>query len=151
MLAAHDRAGQVDRGDAVEGMLGDAVDGRIAARNTDTHIVMQDIDAIPTALGGVDHGGKRALVTDIRLERHALALPDHASRLFGTRDVVINREHLGTLLGETQNGGAPVSHALARGLPGANHDRDLVLEAHVSLFGVPKPGRIPEAEITYGW
>ena len=56
MLAGHHEAAQVDGADVVEGFLGDFEWRLVAAPETDTYVVVQDVDAAPTLDRIVDHG-----------------------------------------------------------------------------------------------
>jgi hypothetical protein len=48
-------------------------------------------------------------------------------------EVAIDREDARPFLREAQHRRAPVADAFARALPGADHHRDLAVEAHRSL------------------
>ena len=49
------------------------------------------------------------------------------------RKVAVDGQHLRPLLDEAHHRGAPVAHAFARRLAGADHDGDLVPETHMNL------------------
>ena len=138
VLAGHDGAAQVDGGDAVECVLGDLVERRVAAGDAHADIVVQDVDAAPALPRGLDHRRQRRLAGDVGLKRHALAarLPRHGGGLLGGGEIVVDREHLGAFLREAQHRGAAIAHALPRRLAGAHHDGDLVLETHVATSRV---------------
>ena len=73
VLARHHRAAQVDRVDAVEGLLGDGMGWGVAARDADADVVVEDVDAAPARVGGGDRGGKRSnsLVTSASQAAHS--------------------------------------------------------------------------------
>jgi hypothetical protein len=96
---------------------------------------MQDIDAAPLGLAGIDHLFHRGLARDVRLEAHGVAaalgfLLCHLDGLFRGSDVLVGAENLRALLHEADDRRPPVAHAGARPLPGSHYDRDLVLQPH---------------------
>ena len=93
---------------------------------------MEDVDLAPAGLRRLDRRGEGALLGHVRFERDALAalLARETGRLFGRREVAVHREDLRAFLDEPQRCSAAVSQALARALPCADDDGDLVLQAH---------------------
>ena len=135
VLAGHDRAAQIDGGDAVERRLGDLVERRVAAGDTHTHVVVKHVDAAPTLPCGLHHRRERLLLGNVRLECHAFSprLSRHRDCFLGGSKVAVDGQHLCPLLDEAHHRGAPVAHAFARRLAGADHDGDLVPETHMNL------------------
>src|SRR5262245_25577432 len=76
---------------------------------------------------------QRARAASTMAARLASRVTSASHAMHSPREVVVDGEHLGSLLHETQHGGAAVAQALARRLAGAHHDGDLVLETHVDL------------------
>jgi len=54
----------------------------------------------------------------------------HRNGFLGGLQVLVDAQDLGALLHETDDGRPPVAHAGSRALPGPDHDRDLVFQAH---------------------
>jgi hypothetical protein len=132
VLAGHDGAAQVDGRDAVECRLGDLGERRVAAGDAHADIVVQHIDAAPTLPCSLDHRRERRLLGDVSLKRNAFParLARHGHRFLGGGKIVVDGEHLRSLLSEAQHGGAAVADALARRLASADNDGDLVFETH---------------------
>ena len=66
-------------------------------------------------------------------KRHAFGIRDQRGSLCRGVEAAVDREDARALLREAERGRAAVADALAGALPGADHDRDLALEAHVFL------------------
>ena len=137
VLACHDRAAQVDGRDAVEGLLGDLIERRIAAGDAHARHCNASTSMRPQrSARGLDHRGERAARSaDVGRERRALRHPPaRPSRRSPRRTarIVVDGEHLGAFLREAQHGGAAVAHAFAGRLAGPDHDGDLVLETHAA-------------------
>jgi hypothetical protein len=135
MLTGHNGAAQIDGSDAVECSLGDLVKRRVPAGNTHTDIVVKDVNAAPTSSRCFDHRHERRLDSDVRFECGAFSacLTCYGDCLLGGGEIVIDGQHLGAFLRETQNRGAAVAQALAWRLTGAYNYGDLVLETHANL------------------
>jgi hypothetical protein len=110
--------------------------------NADANIVVQDVDAAEALLRERDHRLERLFLRHVSLQGHAFASVRHRRGFLGGGEIAIDDENIGALLRKAQHGGAAVAEAFARPLPGANDDRDFVLEAHRSFthaVGWPLP------------
>ena len=96
--------------------------------------IAEPLDAPPTSSGGFDHRYKRRLDSDVRFECDAFSacLSRYGDRLLGGGEIVVDRQHLGAFLRETQNRGAAITQAFAWRLTCAYDDGDLVLETHAN-------------------
>ena len=134
VLHRHHHAAQIDGHDAVERVLGDLGRRGVAARDGDPDIVVQHVDPAPFGFAVVDHGFHRGFARHVGLERRAFArirfLGGHRAGLLGRGEIAVDAKHVRALLGEADDGRPPVAHAGSRALPGSDHDRDLVFEAH---------------------
>src|SRR3984893_18783725 len=131
VLACHDRAAQVDRADAVEGLLAQFVQRLVAPPNAAPDIVVQDINAAPTRPSGLHRGGERLFLGHVGGEGHALAtLRRHRSALLGGGDKPVDRQDPGALLREAERGRAAIADPLTGALPGPNDHSDLAFETH---------------------
>ena len=143
VLRAHDRdhllggenaALQIDGDDAVERLLGDLQQFGVAAGQADADIVVQHVDPAPARLRLRDHrldvGGFR----DVGPEGHGGALlpRDHCGGFLCRFQMMVDTKHFRALACKGQRCGAAVAHALAGALAGADDDRNLVLQAHLS-------------------
>src|SRR5215471_15650768 len=135
MLASHNRAAQVDGGDAVESSFGDLVEWRISADDTYADIIVKNVDSPPTPLCSLDHCRECHLLGNISLEGDAFSAPlsRHRGCFLGGGKIVVDCHHLGALLGEAQSRGATIAQSLAWRLACADDEGDLVLQAHVDL------------------
>jgi hypothetical protein len=125
------RAAQVDRADAVEGLLAQFVQRLVATPNADPDIVVQDINAAPTRPSGLHRGGERLFLGHVGGEGHALAtLRRHRSGLLGGGDKPVDRQDPGALLREAERGRAAIADPLTGALPGPNDHSDLAFETH---------------------
>jgi hypothetical protein len=79
VLAGHDGASQIDSADAVESLLGEVQQRRIAAGDADANILMQNIDAAPVLLRRRYGRGQRRFLSDVGLKSDAFStsLLDH--------------------------------------------------------------------------
>jgi hypothetical protein len=135
MLTGHNGPAQVDGSDVVECGLGDLVKRRVPAGNTHADVVVENVDTPPTSSRRLDHRHERRLDSDVRFECDALStrLSCYSDCLLGRGEIVVDCQHLGAFLSETQNRGTAIAQPLARRLTGAYDDGDLVLETHVNL------------------
>ena len=127
VLACHDRAAQIDGADAVEGLLSELEQRRIATGNADTDIVMQNVDVAPALLRSRYGGGKRRFLGDVGLEGDAFAtaLLDHRHGLLGGSELTIDSHNFGAFLCKSQHRGTPVAHPFAWALTGADNNGGL--------------------------
>ena len=142
-LCAHDRdhlfrrqdaALQIDGDDAVERLFGDLQQLGVAAGQADADIVVQHVDPAPARLRLRNHRLDVGDLGHVGLERHggSLLRRDHGGGFLRRFQMVIDAQHLRTFAREGERGGAAVAHAFAGALPGADDDRNLILQAHVS-------------------
>src|SRR6516165_363028 len=133
MLARHDRTAQIDRRNPVEYLLSEFVERFVSAANTDAYIIVQDVDASPAGLSGLDRLGKALLAGNVGLERHTLAaLPHrHCRRLRGRADQPVDGQDFSSFASETKRRSAPVAYPFAWALAGADDDGDLAFKTHV--------------------
>jgi hypothetical protein len=120
-------AAQVDRADAVESLLGEIEQRRVAAGDADPDVVMQNIDAAPALVCRLYGRGERRFLGDVRLEGDAFTsgLFYHRRGFLGRGEIAVDSHDLGALLSESQHRGAAVAHSFAGALPGADDDGDL--------------------------
>ena len=133
-LGRQDAALQVDGDNAIEGFLGDRQQLGIAAGEADADIVVQHVDATPARYPVCDHRLDVGGFGHIGLEGcgRAVRRCDQIDGLLRRFQMMIDAEHLGALPRKGERGGAAITHAFAGALAGADDDRNLVLEAHVT-------------------
>ena len=139
VLAGHDRAAQIDRADAVEGLFRDLERRGIAAGDADPDIVVQDVDAAPFFLGSGHGGGKRLLLGDVGLKGDALAafLRHHVGGLLRPGEIAVDGQDAGALLREAEARRAAVAH------PGAGPWPAPTMTAILSFRRISNPPRLP--------
>src|SRR5437588_1544538 len=115
MFAGHDGAAEVNGGYAVKCSLGDFIERRIPASDAHADIIMKDVDAAPTPSRGLDHRRECRLLGNVGFEGDAFPtrLSRHRDRFLGGRKIVVDGQHLGGFLSETQNRSATIAQALA--------------------------------------
>ena len=99
--------------DAVERLLGDLVERRVAAGDAHADIVVEDVDAAP-ALAAPPRPSRRApLPRDVGRKCRALAARLPAMVMVSSADaqIIVDREHFGAFLRKAQHRGAAVAHA----------------------------------------
>src|ERR1700720_1145247 len=133
VLASHDRAAQVDRADAVEGLLAQFVQRLVATPDADPDIFVQDINAAPARPSRLHRGGERLFLGHVGGEGYALAtLRRHRGGLLGGGDKPVDRQDPGAFLREAERRRTAVPDPLTGALPGANDYSDLAFETHGS-------------------
>jgi hypothetical protein len=133
VLACHDCAAQVDRADAVEGLLAQFVQRLVATPNADPDIVVQDINAAPARPSRLHRGGERLFLGHVGGEGHALAtLRRHRSGLLGGGDKPVDGQDPGAFLREAERRRAAIADPLTGALAGPDDHSDLAFETHGS-------------------
>ena len=137
VLAGHDGAAQIHRHHAIECIFGDFGDLRVAARDADADVVVQDVEPAPPSRTLVHRRRDLRLAGHVRLEGRRLPAfrGDQPGRLGGRGRIAIDAQDSRTLSRIEQRGGTAVAHALARTLPRAHDDRRLPFQSHRSLPG----------------
>src|SRR6202048_4644390 len=133
VLACHDRAAQVDRADAVEGLLAQFVQRLVATPDADPDIVVQDINAAPARPSHLHRGGERLFLGHVGGEGYALAtLRRHRGGLLGGGDKPVDGKDPGAFLREAERRRTAVPDPLTGALPGPDDYSDLAFETHGS-------------------
>jgi hypothetical protein len=96
---------------------------------------VKDVNAAPTSSCCFDHRHERRLDSNVRFDCDAFSacVTCYSDCPLGGGEIVVDCQHLGAFLRETQNRGAAVAQAIAWRLTGAYDYSDLVLETHANL------------------
>jgi hypothetical protein len=123
----------IDRDAIVERGFGDRKQFSVAAGETDTDIIVEDVEAAPAARRFLHHRLEVAFSGDVGFKGNGLAAFgfDQADGFPRGRQIAIHAQHASAFARKGDRGGAAIAHAFAGALAGADHDCRTIFQPHV--------------------